>query len=44
MNKTLMLVFRDAGFAFIGLFISMALAIAINPSIQKELAIYFNLN
>jgi hypothetical protein len=43
MKKTLALVFRDAGFAFIGLFISMALAIAINPSIQQELATYFNL-
>jgi hypothetical protein len=37
MKGTLALVLRDASFAFIGLFISMALAIAINPIIQEEL-------
>lgn len=37
MKGTLALVLRDASFAFIGLFISMALAIAINPVIQEEL-------
>lgn len=37
MRDTLALVARDAGYAFIGLAISMALAIAINPQIQEEL-------
>lgn len=37
MKKTIKLVLRDAGFAFIGLFISMALAVAINPTIQQDL-------
>lgn len=37
MKKTLFLVFRDAGFAFIGLIISVSLAVAINPQIQADL-------
>jgi len=41
MKKTIFLVARDAGFAVIGLLISMALAIAINPVIQQELLEFF---
>lgn len=41
LKGTLFLVFRDAGFAFIGLLISMALAISINPTIQEELMAMF---
>lgn len=41
LKGTLFLVFRDASFAFIGLLISMALAIAINPTIQEELMAMF---
>ncbi len=37
MKKTIGLVVRDAGYAFIGLAISMALAIGINPTIQSDL-------
>lgn len=37
MKKTIGLVVRDATYAFIGLVISMSLAIAINPTIQSEL-------
>jgi len=37
MKKTIGLVFRDALYAFIGLAISMALAIGINPTIQSDL-------
>lgn len=38
MRSTVGLVLRDAGFAFVGLVISVALAVAINPVIQEELA------
>ncbi len=37
MKRTLFLIFRDFGFALIGLGISMILAIAINPNIQDDL-------
>lgn len=37
MKKTVLLVGRDALYAFIGLLISMALAISINPTIQEDL-------
>jgi hypothetical protein len=41
LTKTLSMVGRDVGFAFIGLVISMVIAIAVNPNLQRELAAYF---
>lgn len=41
MSKTLFMIGRDVGFATIGLVISVALAIAVNPVLQQELAVYF---
>jgi len=43
MHQTVRLVLRDVGFAFLGLFISVLLAILVNPAIQKELAIFLGL-
>jgi hypothetical protein len=41
MRHTVNMVLRDVGFATLGLIISVVLAIAVNPMMQKELAIYF---
>lgn len=41
-KDTLKIVSRDVGFALIGLVISMILAIAVNPVIQKQIIEFFN--
>lgn len=41
MGQTLQMVMRDIGFATLGLLISVALAIGVNPMMQEELAAYF---
>ncbi len=43
MGKTIQLVLRDVSFALIGLVISVSLAVAINPTIQNELAKWLGL-
>lgn len=40
-RKTFKLLFRDLGFALIGLLVSILLAIAVNPSIQQEISSLF---
>jgi len=41
MGATVQMVLRDVGFATLGLIISVALAIGVNPMMQEELANYF---
>jgi hypothetical protein len=41
MRHTVNMVLRDVGFATVGLIISIVLAVAVNPMMQKELALYF---
>lgn len=41
MGATVQMVLRDVGFATLGLIISVILAIAVNPMMQEELAVYF---
>jgi hypothetical protein len=41
MRHTVNMVLRDVGFATLGLIISVVLAIAVNPMMQRELAAYF---
>jgi hypothetical protein len=43
MRQTIRLLLRDAGFALIGLLISIALAAAINPAIQAEIKNFFGM-
>lgn len=41
LTKTVLMVGRDIGFATIGLIVSVTLAIAVNPVLQREIANYF---
>jgi len=41
LSKSLRLIGKDAGYALIGLAVSIALAVAINPEIDDEIFRYF---